>query len=529
MTTLLHLTAYELRDHLRRISTWVYFAVFFILGFVLIAAAAGVWADFDLGSPVTIANSPSRIANLTSIFSVLAVPVTAALAGHAAHRDFQAGIHPLFFTTPVPKPAYLGARYLGAVIANLLVLLGIPLGAATAASLPFADPDRIAAYGAAAYALPFALIVIPNVLATSALFLTMGALSRKFVAVQVGGLALLLGWSISRLFVSELDFDWFTQLSDPFGLAPLNWATRYWTVAESNGMPLPLTDALLLNRVLWMAVGGAILAYGIARFRFAQFASESAGRLPPEPTRAPSLAARLTLPHPHRSFGSAARAAQLGGVAHASFLRMVRGVWFWLLAGMCVALGLVMGGQRGTIYGVEPHPVTYMMLEMVSGSFMLFIIVIVAVYAGELVWEEREARTAQIHDSMPVPNWVPFAGKALALTGMVAVLLFASMLTGMLIQAASGYFRMEPGLYLRELFGIRLPEFVLWIVFAMTVQSLANHKYVGHFGMLLYYVGGPTVYSLGVQHNLLVYASSPTLQYSDMNRWTGAEGPWAWF
>jgi ABC-type transport system involved in multi-copper enzyme maturation permease subunit len=529
VTTLLHLTAYELRDHLRRVSTWVYFAVFFGLGFVLMAAAAGVWAGFDLGSPVTIANSPSRIANLTSIFSVLAVPVTAALAGHAAHRDFQAGIHPLFFTTPVRKPAYLGARYLGAVIANLLVLLGIPLGAATAASLPFADPDRIASYGAGAYALPFVLIVVPNVLATSALFLVMGALSRKFVAVQVGGLALLLGWSISRLFVNGLDFDWFTQLSDPFGLAPLNWAMRYWTVAESNGMPLPLTDALLLNRLLWMAVGGGVLAYGIAQFRFTQFASESGGRLPPEPTQAPSLAARLTLPQPHRSFGFAARAAQLGGVAHASFLRMVRGVWFWILAGMCVALGLVMGGQRGTIYGVEPHPVTYMMLEMVSGSFMLFIIVIVAVYAGELVWEEREARTAQIHDSMPVPNWVPFAGKALALTGMVAVLLFASMLTGMLIQAASGYFRMEPGLYLRELFGLRLPEFVLWIVFAMTVQSLANHKYVGHLIVILYFVLSPYLYSTSLSHNLYHYSASPETLYSDMNGYGHTLRPWAWY
>ena len=169
MKALWAIAAYEVRSEMRRISTWVYFGLLFALTFVMMAAMAGTWPDFDLGSRVQLANAPRPLANLIAVISILAVPITSALAGRAVHRDFETRIHPLFFTTPVGKTAYLGGRYLGTVIVNLLVFLGIPLGAMIAAAMPFTDADRIGPFRLDAYAAPFALIVIPNVLLTAAL------------------------------------------------------------------------------------------------------------------------------------------------------------------------------------------------------------------------------------------------------------------------------------------------------------------------------------------------------------------------
>ena len=224
MKALWAIAAYEVRSEMRRISTWVYFGLLFALTFVMMAAMAGTWPDFDLGSRVQLANAPRPLANLIAVISILAVPITSALAGRAVHRDFETRIHPLFFTTPVGKTAYLGGRYLGTIIANLLVFLGIPLGAMAAAAMPFTDADRIGPFRLDAYAAPFALIVIPNVLLTAALFLVLAALTRRVLANQVGGVVLLLGWMVSRLFASAIDEDWVTHLSDPFGAAPLRWA-----------------------------------------------------------------------------------------------------------------------------------------------------------------------------------------------------------------------------------------------------------------------------------------------------------------
>lgn len=510
MRQILAVAGFEFRHHLRQLGTWVYFAIFGALAFTLMAAMGGAWSDFDLGAPVLVANSPSGIAGIVAMLSLLAVPVSAGIAGRAAYRDFSVGIHPLFFTTPVSRTAYLGGRYLGAVGATLLVLASIPLGAG-------------------AYLFPLFVFVLPNVLLTAALFVVLAALTRRFVAVQVGGLALLLGWSISQVFVSAIDFAWLTHLSDPFGLSAMNWSMRYWTVAEQNSLPVPLSRPLVLNRLLWLAVGAAVLAYGIARFRFAQFAREEKGRPAPAGEQAPSLAARLRLPDPARSYGFAARLAQVAAVARAALWRIVRGVWFWILAGMCVVITLVGGIDLGSIYGTRTYPVTYQVLELVVASTTVFLVVILAVYAGELVWEEREARAAQLFDSLPVPSWVPIAGKLLALAGINAVLLLVGLLTGVMIQTARGYFRYELLHYLAELFVVQYPGLLLYTVLAVAIQSLSNHKYVGHLIVILYFVLSPFLWQAGLSHNALLYGSTPTVTYSDMNGYGHTLAPFGWY
>lgn len=520
----------EVREQLRRVSTWVYFAGFFATAFLFQAAYAGAWPELDLGHAVLLANSPHAVASLMVVLALLSVPVTSAIAGRAVHKDFEAGIHPLFFTAPVSKAAYLGGRYAGAVLANALVLAALPLGIAAASAMPFVDAERIGPFRAEAYLAPLAVFVLPNLLVSAALFLVLGALTRRAVANQAGGVLLLLGWALSRLFVRVVEVDWFSVLTDPFGTAALAQSTRYWTVAEQNARVLPLDGPLLANRLLWLAIGGAVLAYGFARFRFAQFAREDAGR--PEAAEAlpaPPLAARLRLPAAARAFGARARAVQLAAATADAVRRILRGTWFWILTGACLLFLLVAATEVGSIYGTRTHPVTYQVTELLGSTFVLFVLLIVGIYAGELVWEEREHRSAQLHDALPVPTWLPLAAKTAALVAVTAVLLAAVMLTGMLVQAARGYFRFEIGLYLTELFGVMLPALALLVVLAVFIQTLANHKYVGHLLLVAYFVGTPLLYSAGWSHNLFHYASTPETFYSDMNGYGHTMAPWGWF
>jgi ABC-2 type transport system permease protein len=529
VSALLAIAEYELREQLRRVSTGVYFLVF--LGLALLAgiAATGAWPDADMGSPVLLANGPRTVASQMLVLSLLALPVASALAGRAVHKDFEARIHPLFFTTPVSKGAYLGGRYLAAVAVNLVVVLAIPLGLLAALWIPGGDADRIGPFRPDAYAVPFAVIVVPNVLLAAAVFLVLGALTRRTVANQVGGVALLAAWGVSRVLTRALEVDWFALVSDPFGAAPLHHATRYWTVAEQNALAIPVTGAFLLNRAVWLAAGAAVLAYGVRRFRFAQFAREEGGAPPAAAEEAPSLAAGLRLPRPLRSFGAGARAAQLAAVTADAVRRILRGRWFWILAWLCVSLMLLSTTELGSIYGTRTYPVTYQVLEHFGETFFLFVLIVIAIYAGELVWEERETGSAQLHDTLPVPDWLPLAGKTLALIGTCAVLLGVVMATGMLVQVSLGYFRLEPGQYLLELFGLQLPALVLLVVLAVTVQTLANHKYVGHLIVILYVFGAEGLYLAGITHNLAHYGAAPATFYSDMNGYGHTLAGWGWF
>lgn len=210
---------------------------------------------------------------------------------------------------------------------------------------------------------------------------------------------------------------------------------------------------------------------------------------------------------------------------------MVANVWFYLLTGLCLFLVAIESTQLGAIYGTKTFPVTYKVLELVGGTFVLFVVIIITFYSGELVWNERESRAAGIHDSLPVPTWVPFVARFLALLAIVYVLQAASMLCGMAIQAAHGYTRFEPWLYLRALFFYQVVSGYLPILFlALLVQTLVNHKYVGYLAVIAVYVGqGLLYYLLEVNHNLLTYGGMPGLTYSDMNGYGHALAAWRWF
>ena len=51
-------------------------------------------------------------------------------------------------------------------------------------------------------------------------------------------------------------------------------------------------------------------------------------------------------------------------------------------------------------------------------------LIIITVFSGQLTWREREARMDQLCDVLPIPTWLPFLSKLLAL------MLVGSYLTG---------------------------------------------------------------------------------------------------
>lgn len=124
---------------------------------------------------------------------------------------------------------------------------------------------------------------------------------------------------------------------------------------------------------------------------------------------------------------------------------------------------------------------------------------------------------APMLDVMPVPTWVRMLAKVFALIGLQALMLFVLMLCGLLIQMFNGYFVFELGLYVKTLFLIQLPQYALIAVLAIALQVLFNHKYVAYFAMILYYVATITFDTLGLDHPMVLYGTSPDFVYSAMN------------
>ena len=119
-------------------------------------------------------------------------------------------------------------------------------------------------------------------------------------------------------------------------------------------------------------------------------------------------------------------------------------------------------------------------------------------------------------DALPIPTWVPFLSKLIALWMMEAVILAAIMLAGMAYQTAIGFHRYEPCSTSRSSSGSG-PYFVFTAVLALVVHAVVSNKYVGHVVMVCFYLFGLFQDRLGLEHTLFRYGDHPSVTYSDMN------------
>jgi hypothetical protein len=525
---------FELKYRLKRPATWIYFFLLFLMSFLLVTAAGG---GFGTGVNISLGgdgqtvkiNAPYSLNIITAVLSVFGVIIASSLMGNPVYRDFEYRTHSLFYTTPISKLGYLGGRFFGSYLISVLVFSGIGLGAAVAGVMPWVEADRfLASAPLGTYVWPYVVLVLPNLLFAGALFFTGATLTRNILSTYIGSVLLLVIYLISTAYLSDLKNEHLVAALDAFGLSAIDFTTRYWTPAEKNHLLLPLSSYVLLNRAVWLAVGLGLLGLCYARFRFSAFASEK----PDKKTRraaqvadselieglAPAQPGGLRLPRVAQVFSGSMSLRQWWSLAKLEFRGIVRSRYFIAIAGAGVILLLATSSQVGKTFDTVTYPVTYEVVEAITGSFFFFFLAIIIFYSGELVWRERQAGVAQIADAVPVPSWVPFLSKLAALGMVQVVLLAVVMVCGLLIQTFKGYFHYEIGLYLQALFLYELPFLLLWCVLGMVTQVVLNNKYLGFAVMVMYYIANIFRSQIGLSHRLLGYGgSSSPGQYSDMN------------
>ena len=526
---------FELSYHRRRPSTYLFFATLFMLSFFAMASDAVIL--FDSQGTVN-KNAPLVLAQTMAILCALGQVITTALVGTAILRDVQLKSHELLFTTRVTRAGYLGGRFAGACFVMVLVYLGLPLGSLVGTLMPWMDHDKLQAFHLMSYVRPFVIIVVPNVLFVSALFFAVGALTRNLLAIYVQGIALLVIWAISQNVLGDLDKRALAALVDPFGVTTLGIATRYWTVAEKNARMITLAGPILWNRLLWIAAAGSILGFA---FAFVRLEVEARPLVPrwwrrrpadrgrvrgseAAPAGAPALAntlgaaSSLALPAVTLHFDDGARWQQLTGLARFVFVSIVREPVFLaisLIGVINVALGSWYADRQ---YGTPIWPVTAEMIQWLGGGIALFVILLSTIYAGELVWRERQLRADGATDALPVPTSVVIGGKVLGFLGAMAVMLVVVLMATLGVQTVKGYHRYEIALYAQMLLGIVWPTTVQLTLLALLVHTLVNNKYVGHVVMIVFYVLTAVLASWGFERVLYQFGQTPDFIYSDMNR-----------
>ena len=525
------IASFEVRQRLRRISTYVYFLIFFALS-VLFACMAGgaipgATVDFGTGGKIFL-NSPYALNVITMYITFLGIVVTGSIAGQATYQDTDYRTTELLYTAPITKFDYLGGRFLAALAVQLLVFSSVGLGAYVGMRLPWLDPTRLGPNHAAAYLQPYLILVLPNLVLTSAIFFGLAALSKKMLPVYAGSVLLLIGYFTAAQFSTNLAVNTTVALADPFGANAVDRLTQYWSPFQRNTQLIPLAGVLLLNRVLWLGLGAIILVITYSRFSLGYPVRSGKQTVP--------VAAEEEIPPPAQelptvgtTFSTGASWRQFFSLTRIQFAETVKNVFFivLLLAGGLFAI--LTANQVNNPFSSHTYPVTYQMLQGATAGLFVFALAIITFYAGELVWRERDAGLAQIVDSLPVERWVLFSSKLAALMMVQVILVLVTMAAGMVVQVLHGYYHFELGLYFTDLFGIRLFGYWALCVLAFFIHTLVNQKYFGHFVMVLYFVSTLALPGIGWQHYLYRYGQAPTYIYSDMNGYGPFAAPLFWF
>jgi ABC-type transport system involved in multi-copper enzyme maturation permease subunit len=475
----------------------------------------------------TFRNAPFVIQNFYAMIGLFTLLFSTAFVNSAALRDFSHNTYEIVFSTPLRKRDFLLGRFLGATLISVIPMLGVSVGVLLAKYMPWVEPERWGPVYWGAHLKGILVFALPNAFFVAAVMFAVAVLARNDLVSFAAALGLLTGYGVAETLTQNLERERLAALLDPFAIRTFNVATKYWTVAEKNTLAIGASGLLLWNRLIWLAVGAAFLAFAYFRFSFterrakARRVQDDAAQVaaPATPLPAVSFALREA---PGAIFLASVKVHLLGLLKSTVFVII-------LIAALLNSIpSIILSAREG--YGNTTLPVTYWILDIISSTLYQFVFAIIIYYAGVLVWKDRDRRMDEIVDSLPTPEWVAYLSRLTALAATVLLVQLPALVSGIIVQASYGYHRFQLSLYLQQLILRDGSSFLFFGVLAFFIHVLSPNKYLGYFLYLTFVIANFFVWDpLNVATNLLKFGRVPTVTYSDLFGDAPYITAWRWF
>jgi ABC-2 type transport system permease protein len=514
--------SFEVRYWLRSWMLWIFFL---LIATMVFFATATDYVTLGDALTNTYRNAPFVIQNFYSFMGFFAILMATAFVNSAAARDFNFNTHQIIFSTPMRRFDFLVGRFLGATVVSFIPILGVSAGVLLAKLMPWIVAERWGPVVWKAHLNGILVFALPNAFILASILFVIAVLARNEIAAFVGAIALLVLYAATDGLLQNVERQKLGAMIDPFGIRTFAYVTRYWTVAEKNTHSVGYSDYMLWNRLFWIAVAILFFVFGYYRFSFAERKKKSRAAS----SEAPSTPVSAE-PLPEVSFHASPFAKYLASVS-IHFWGVVKSTVFvviLLLALTNCVPALAFNASQG--YGNQTFPVTYWVLEIIAGTFYMFLVAIITYFAGLLVWKDRDTGMDEIVDSQPSPEWVSYASRLTALVGLVLIIQFVVLLAGVIVQAALGYHRFQLDLYARELFFRDGSLFLFLAVLAFFIHVLSSSKYLGYFFYIAFLLANLFIWRpLNVANNLVKFANRPRVVYSDFYRDAPFRKAWDWY
>lgn len=390
--------------------------------------------------------------------------ITTMVAATVVLRDQADRVQEMLVATRLTRREYLAGKLIAALAILGMIYTAIPIGLVVGALLAGGEIMP----GLRASIPPFFVLVLPTMLAVGALQFTAGVRCGRLSVIVGLGVLLIWLWSACVDAAASPGMGGFASLLDPFGSAPVLHATAAWTDAERALRPMPVTSAMLANRALWLMLGGSAALWSL--------------RSAPRVMRS-RVASDATEPDAEAPTGQLAQVVASALPAWRSCFAIATYVSRWMLRDTGWRVLALLGVVNVTVHAyldAGSGAVSAVAVASLQRHARLFLILLATIYAGELVWRERDDRSAPLFDALPARDGPLVVGRILgvfvAQATLVAVLTCGAMV-GVMVGART---HLDVAPVLTAAARTVLLPFALWMLLALAVHSVLQQKVAAH-------------------------------------------------
>lgn len=518
---------FEIKYRINRPATWIYFLIYFVIGFL---SVAGGWS---VASEKVMYNAPWTVAEGNVFFSFTMMMVCSAVMGVPLYRDIEHQTRNYFYAIPITKGGYFWGRFFGSFVFVLLIGTGFSLGTLAGSVVGpvfgWIPAERVGSYGLWNYFHPYFTLAVPNLLLSSTIFFALVSFTRNVKVIYSASILLLIGYLLGNFLVRDLENHDLVKLLDPFAINTFNLGTRFSTPYEKNNMLVSLGTVYLLNRLIWLGISVGLILFTFYKFSFQKFLQpeilKEKKSKKEENEKAPALLKKVT-----QQFDRGYQSTIFWNLTKIEFFNIVRDNYFRaiLLGGLIfLVLDIWIGN---TNYSVGDRPLTIFIMDFKNYDYNVFIFIILLFYTGEAVHREKATRYNILNDALPVSNAILYLSKLFGLIGIAFIMATIPLFVGVIIQTLKGFTDYNFPVYFTDLYLLTFPAFVQMILLSFSVHVLVNNKFAGHGVAMLIWIAMFLLRNFAeMDYNLFFYFYTPDYRWSDMNGLGHFVKPLFWF
>lgn len=505
----------ELRYSLKQPMIYIFFTM---MGLLVFAATAS--DSVMIGGAVgnVYKNAPHIITIYTSVMGIFGLLMAAAFFNNAALRDYNNNFNEILYSTPLGKSGFFFGRFFGALILATIPLLGVFFGSLIGTLLSpvfgWVDPERFGDFYLETFVNNYLLFTLPNMFFAGAIIYAMANKWKSTVISFVGALIIVIGYIISGVLMSDINNETIAALSDSFGIRAYSLYSKYYTPIEKNTLSPSFTGLLLYNRLLWIGIGTIILLTSYFSFSF----KEKNKKVRKVKEQKVDKGSTFSLPQLNPAFNGRTEWIQFKSFFLTNFRSITKSVTFNILFlfSAIILIANLFGGFE--YFGLQAYPLTYKLIDLISGASGIFVVIILVFFSGELIWRDRDVKINEVIDATPSTSFISMVAKALSLIAVTSILHFFFIFVAVVYQLVNGYTRIELDVYLLDFLLNNLPMYAVWSGVMIMIQVIFNNKYIGYFiSILVIFIWSIMLSIFDIESNMLSIGAGPSISYSDMN------------